>query len=126
LEHALFIDGNQKRISWVIKTQNQIREQVRDHADIYLDKVSDVQSKYIALHVGIFWGIGVFVIKNEDVINVMLDSKPMYEHLSKNLEVDDSFIKIRSNFYFQLVEQRKLKLIYHLIESNKNLAKKLL
>jgi len=45
--------------------------------------VTSLQSKYIALHVGLFWGIGIFIIKNEDIVKIKLDEKIMYDHLSK-------------------------------------------
>ena len=50
----------------IIQSKEVTEEEDRDHVDEYLDKVTDEQSKYIALHVGIFWGIGRFVIQNED------------------------------------------------------------
>lgn len=126
MEHDFFSDGNQKRISWVIQSCKSSDEQERDHADRYLDKVTDEQAKYITLHVGIFWGIGRFIIKNEDTVNVMLDSKSMYEYLKGNTETSDIFIENRVCFLNQLIEQRKLNIIYHLIESKENLASKLL
>jgi len=131
LEHVFFADGNPKRISWVIQTSDSQVEQIREQAEFYLNKVNDEQAKYIAFHVGIFWGIGNFVIKNEDSINVMLDSKSMYEHLANNTEISDSFIQTRSDFIKKLIikkliTQRKLHVKYHLIESNKNSASKLL
>jgi len=126
LEHVFFADGNPKRISWVIQTSDSQVEQMREQAEFYLNKVNDEQAKYIAFHVGIFWGIGNFVIKNEDSIIVMLDSKSMYEHLANNTEISDSFIQTRSDFIKKLITQRKLHVKYHLIESNKNPASKLL
>jgi hypothetical protein len=50
LEHILFFDGDSKRISWVIQTDNSIVEQKREHAEIYLYKVTNQQSKYIGLY----------------------------------------------------------------------------
>ena len=73
MEHVLFFDGNTKRISWVIQTNNSVIEQKREHAEIYLDKVTNQQSKYIGLHVGLFWGIGMFIIKNQDIVKVAID-----------------------------------------------------
>ena len=73
MEHTFFSDGNSKRISWIIQSDDSSEEEDRDHVEEYLDKVTSEQSKYIALHVGIFWGIGRFVIQNEDTVNVMLD-----------------------------------------------------
>ncbi len=126
MEHAFFSDGNSKRISWIIQSDDSSEEEDRDHVEEYLDKVTSEQSKYIALHVGIFWGIGRFVIQNEDTVNVMLDSKSMYKHLTEDDGISDDFIEKRTWYYKKLIEQRKLKIKYHLIESIDDLATKLL
>lgn len=126
MEHTFFSDGNSKRISWIIQSDDSSEEEDRDHVEEYLDKVTSEQSKYIALHVGIFWGIGRFVIQNEDTVNVMLDSKSMYKHLTEDDEISDEFIEKRTWYYKKLIEQRKLKIKYHLIESIDDLATKLL
>ena len=72
---------------------------------MYFEKVTDEQSKYIALHVGIFWCIGTFRIKNEDTVNVMLDSKTMFENLANGITINDEFIKNRMSFINQLINQ---------------------
>lgn len=41
MKHVFYCDGNQKKIAWVIQTDGNAVEQQRDHADIYLDKVTD-------------------------------------------------------------------------------------
>ena len=124
MEHVLFFDGNTKRISWVIQTDNSVIEQKREHADIYLDKVTNQQSKYMGLHVGLFWGIGTFIIKNQDVVKVAIDDNSIFEHLSTNQKSHDEFIEKRTCFIRQLIEQRKLKVHYELIAADKNLAAK--
>ncbi len=126
MEHTFFSDGNSKRISWIIQSDDTTDEQERDHVNQYLDKVTNEQSKYIALHAGIFWCIGRFIIENEDTVNVMLDSKSMYKHLTEDNENSDEFIEKRTWYYKKLIEQRKLKIKYHLIESIDDLATKLL
>lgn len=126
LEHIYFFDGNQKRISWVIQNKEISTEQYREHAEYYLDIVSIEQAKYIALHVGIFWGIGTFTIKNGDTIRIMLDSKTMYDHLFNNATVTDGFIKTRTVFINKLIDQRKLVIKYELIEPEQNIATKAL
>jgi len=126
MKHVFYCDGNQKKIAWIIQTDSNAVEQQRDHADIYLNKVTDEQSRFIALHVGIFWGIGKFIIKNNDSISIMLDSKSMFEHLNGDKENDDSFIQNRAHFINQIVEQRKLNVECHLIDAKDNLAHKLL
>ena len=124
MEHVLFFDGNTKRISWAIQTDNSVIEQKREHVDIYLDKVTNQQSKYIGLHVGLFWGIGIFIIKNQDVVKIAIDDNSIFEHLSTNQKNHDEFIEKRTYFIRQLIEQRKLKVHYELITSDKNLAAK--
>lgn len=124
MEHVLFFDGDTKRISWVIQTNNSTIDQKREHVDIYLDKVTIRQSKYIGLHVGIFWGIGTFIIKNQDVVKIAIDDKIMYDHLSTNQKNDDKFIEKRAEFIKQLIKQRKLKIQYEMIPREKNLAAK--
>lgn len=126
MEHIYFFDGNEKRISWSIQNENSEVEQYRDQPDIYLDKVSVEQSRYIALHAGIFWCIGRFIIKNGDTVKVMLDSKLMYDHLVGENATQDSFIESRTGFIKQLIVQRKLDVRYELIEPEKNIATKLL
>lgn len=124
MEHILFFDGDTKRISWVIQTNNSIIEQKREHAYIYLDKVTNQQSKYIGLHVGLFWSIGTFIIKNQDIVKIAIDDNSIFEHLSTNQKSHDEFIEKRTGFIRQLIEQRKLKVHYELITADKNLAAK--
>lgn len=126
MEHHLYSDGNAKKISWTIKTENDLKEQFRDHADIFLDKVTNLQSKYIALHVGLFWSIGVFIIKNEDTVKIMLDSEEMISHLSSDTESDDRVIEHRKGFIRQLSSQRNLKFVYEKIDPAENGASKFL
>ena len=124
MHHVFYLDGDAKKISWIIQTNDSIVEQNREHVEIYKDKVTNLQSKYVALHVGLFWAIGVFIIKNEDTIKIKLDEKIMYDQLTTNLKIEDDFIKKRIQFIRQLIEQRKLKIEFELIDAGKNLAKK--
>ena len=91
---------------------------------MYKDKVTDLQSKYIALHVGLFWAIGVFVIKNEDIVKIRLDDKIIYEHLKSKTIPEDDLIQKRIQFINQLIKQRKLKIEFEIVEESQNLARK--
>ena len=122
--HVFYSDGNAKKISWVIQTRDSTVEQNRDHAEIYKDKVTSLQSKYIALHVGLFWGVGVYIIKNENSVKIKLDEKIMYDHFTSNLKIEDEFIEKRIQFIKQLIEQRKLNIEFQMIDTDKNLARK--
>lgn len=126
MEHIFFFDGNSKRITWTIQTNNSSIEQKREHADIYLNKVTIQQSKYIAMHVGLFWGIGRFIIKDKDSITIKIDDQSMFDQLSKNESSSDELIKTRMRFITQLIDQRKLKVNYELVDKEKNLVSKLL
>lgn len=126
MEHVFFFNGNTKNISWIIQNDQLSEEEERIHTNIYLNKITAEQSKYVALHVGIFWSIGRYIIKNNDTINVMLDSKLMYEHLFENIETQDLFIQTKTMFLNQLIEQRNLKVNYQLIDPKENISTKLL
>ncbi len=126
MDHVFYLDGNTKRVSWIIQTDNSISKQNREHADIYKDKISNLQSKYVALHIGLFWGIGAFKIKNEGSVRIKLDDEVMYKQLTTSMIIKDEFVKNRIKFINQLIAQRKLKIQYERIESKNNLADKIL
>jgi len=91
-----------------------------------LNKVTIQQSKYIAMHVGLFWGIGRFIIKDKDIITTKIDSKSMFNQLSKIENPSDEFIRTKIDFITQLIAQRKLKINYELVDKKENFASKLL
>jgi len=131
LEHKLFLDGTKDKFSWIIQTGNKIRKEFRVHPPAYysgykLDVKNDEQSKFIALHVGIYWGIGVFIIKDGDTINVMCDSKKMYGILNLKNKTTDQIINDKIHFTNLFIEQRKLIVNYHLIDSDENLASEII
>jgi len=124
LKHSFFFDGNSKGIVWMIQTNDSSVEHKREHPNIYLNKVTIQQSKYIALHAGLFWGIGNFIFNNEDSITIKIDNKTMFDHLSRNKKHSDEFINTKTFFITQLINQRKLKINYELVDSAKNLVSK--
>ena len=78
------------------------------------------------MHVGLFWGIGRFIIKDKDSIIVKIDDKSMFNQLSKIENPSDEFIKTKINFITQLISQRKLKINFVFVDKKENLASKLL
>ncbi|MFB5638689.1 MAG: reverse transcriptase-like protein, partial [Nitrosopumilus sp.] len=78
----------------------------------------------VALHIGLFWGIGVFIIKNEDLLKIKIDEKTMFEQLNGNEKINDEFIQNRIKFIKQLIVQRKLKVQYEFIKQEANPMKK--
>jgi hypothetical protein len=122
----LFTDGTAKEIAWVLKTENTWIEQKRKHADVYFEKISKIQSKYIALHVGIFWGIGTFNIKNHDLLKIPIDDKKMFEHMSSNKQISDEIIENRKSFIKQLVQKKEITVSFNLITTEENVARKTL
>ncbi len=125
MNHIFHSDGNSTKISWIIKTGDSTVEQTREHTEIYKNKITDLQSKYVALHIGLFWGIGVFIIKNNDSLKIRIDKKTMFEQLNENKKINDEFIQNRIKFINQLISQRKLKVQYELVNQNTNLTKKI-
>jgi len=120
LHHTFYFNGDANNISWVIQTDGSIVRQNRTHAEIYKNKVTNIQSKYVALHVGLFWGIGVFIIKNEDHIKIKLDEKIMYDHFTSHSKIEDDFILEKIRFIKQLIMQRELKIEFQVIDSDEN------
>ena len=129
MEHDLFFNGTVKKYSWSIRTGSEIVNQIRPHPPAYLsggklDIKNDIESKFIALHVGIYWGLGVFIIKDNDTVNVMCDSSEMYEILFNNSATDNQIINDKLHFINQLVNHRNLKIKFQLIKQKNNLATK--
>ena len=131
MDHKLFLDGTKTKFSWIIQTGDQIKKEFRVHPPAYysgykLDVKNDAQSKFIALHVGLYWGIGVFIIHDGDMVDVMCDSKEMYDILNSKQETTDQIINDKINFINLFIEQRKLIVNYHLIDENNNPASELI
>jgi len=129
MEHDLFFNGTVKKYSWSIRTGSEIVNQIRPHPPAYLsggklDIKNDIESKFIALHIGIYWGLGVFIIKDNDTVNVMCDSSEMYEILFNNNTTDNQIVNDKLHFINQLVNHRNLKIKFQLIEQKNNLATK--
>ena len=124
MEHIIYSEGNFTNISWVIQTNETIVSQTRKHTENHKNKTTKIQSKYVALHVALFWGIGTFIIKNEDVIKIKLDEKIMYEQLKLKIMIEDDFIKNKIKFIQMFIKQRKLKVEFEIINLENNLATK--
>ena len=127
MEHELFFDGNLKEYSWSIKTGEEVVNQIREHPPAYLsggklEIENNEESRFVALHVGIYWGLGVFIIKDFDKIHVMCDLKEMYEILIQQCKTENQIIDDKIHFINQLVGHRNLKLEYSLINPTKNIA----
>ena len=127
MEHDLFLDGNIKEYTWTIKTGEKLAEQIREHPPAYmsggkLDVRAIEESKFIALHIGIYWGLGVFIIKDHDQVNVKCDSKLMYEIFTDEITSDNQIIKDKVHFINQLTAQRNLKMNFQLINPEENLS----
>tara|TARA_B100001750_G_scaffold244376_1_gene261557 strand:- start:2099 stop:2539 length:441 start_codon:yes stop_codon:yes gene_type:complete len=129
MEHELFFDGTVKKYSWSIRTGDEIVNQIREHPPAYLSggklNVKDsTESKFIALHVGIYWGLGVFIIKDYDTVNVMCTSDDMYQILSHTSSTDNQIINDKVHFVEQLTNHRNLKINYQITQQENNLATK--
>ena len=124
MDHVFYSDGNKQRIAWIIQNNDSLFVENREHVDSYKNKITNLQSKYVALHVGLFWGIGTFAIKNEDAVKIKIDTKIMFEQFTIDSKNEDLFIQKRLRFIKQLIEQRKLKVEFEMIAQDENAAKK--
>ena len=122
----MYFDGNLKKISWVIDTESEKFAQNRNHVEKYKDKITKIQSKYVALHIALFWGIGTFKIKNEDYVNIKLDDEVMYNQLNSKIKIKDEFIEDKIKFIQSFIKQRKLRISFEKIDSQNNLSNKFL
>tara|TARA_A100001037_G_C14842911_1_gene497352 strand:+ start:13 stop:456 length:444 start_codon:yes stop_codon:yes gene_type:complete len=127
MKHDLFFDGNVKEYTWTIKTGEKLAEQIREHPPAYLsggklDVKNIEESKFIALHIGIYWGLGVFIIKDNDQVNVMCDSKTMYEIFTQGKTSDNQIINDKIRFINQLTELRRVRMNFQLIDAKDNLS----
>ena len=123
MDHVFYSDGDAEGISWAIQTGESLRKQSREHAQVYRGRVSVLQSKYIALHVGLFWGIGVFALRDGDGIRIMLDEAAMREQLASGAPADDPLIGERVRFIRHLISQRGFGVEYELIGRGENLCR---
>ena len=126
MEHILYFDGNLKKISWVILTEGQEVTQSRVHVEKYKDKITKIQSKYVALHIALFWGIGTFKIKNEDNVKIKLDEEIMFDQLNSKTKSNDEFIENKIKFIQSFIKQRKLRVYFEKINKENNLSNKFL
>lgn len=93
---------------------------------MYRGIVSDMQARFMALHVGLFWGIGVFAIRNGDDVLVMVDDQTMLSHLEMPGSSGDDFIDGRIHFVNMLAEQRGLSVAFQRMSHADNIASALL
>ena len=122
----MYFDGDLKKISWVILTGGQEIAQSRAHVEKYKDKITKIQSKYVALHIALFWGIGTFKIKNEDNVKIKLDEEIMFDQLNSKTKSNDEFIENKIKFIQSFIKQRKLRVYFEKINTENNLSNKFL
>ena len=122
---SIYSDGNTDAIAWAIKTARETQTQRRTQAKIYQGAVSPLQAKFMALHVGLFWGVGVFAVRNGDDVQFMVDNHAMISSL-KSRSSNDLFINNRINHIDALIRQRCLTVSVYAIKPSANIATPLL
>lgn len=118
--HKLYTDGDAYHLSWAIRTGQKDRMQHRNQAGMYRGIVSGIQAKFMALHVGLFWGVGVFAIKKGDHVDMMIDNTCMIPYLVDG--TGDKFIGHRIRFVNLLIEQKGLTAGINSINPSENIA----
>lgn len=122
---SLYSDGNPRTISWAIRTPLETLLQRRAQAGIYRDRITPMQARFVALHVGLFWGIGVFAVRDGGAVQFMIDDPAMMSYLESRSS-GDSFIDGRMRSIDMLIGQRSLDVSVYGIESSENAATPLL
>ena len=72
MPHIIHVAGNGRFIAWAHSGPDGVRTALesRPHVSIY-EGISDEESTYIAAHVGLFWCIGTFRIKNDQSVHIV-------------------------------------------------------
>ena len=122
---SLYSDGDPRTIAWCIRTPDKTLLQWRAQAGMYRDSISTLQSRFVALHVGLFWGIGVFAIRNGGTVRFMIHDDAMLARL-KSRHTGDEFMDGRMRSMDILISQRDLDVSVYGIEPSQNLATPLL
>lgn len=121
----IYSDGDPYNIAWGIRTKQDIMLERRRQAGIYHGAISAMQARFVALHVGLFWGIGVFAIRDGDRIQFMIDDHTMMDCLERHHSAD-KFINGRIHHIHHLISQRELIVSTRYIEHHKNVASHIL
>lgn len=119
---TIYSDGDSRRISWAIQTKRHTLRERRVQARVYRGRVSKMQAKFMALHVGLFWGIGVFAIQNGDAVRFMVDDHSMMFSATSG-HSGDSFIDSRIRFVNMLARQRNLDVSFAYVDPGDNPAR---
>ena len=122
MKHVLYAYGDKEKISWLIESDEKTVFENREHGENYKDKISNSESKTIALPVGIGWGSGVFILKNKDSIKIKIDDTEIFDEFTGKKKSQSELIQKRIGFIRQLINQRKLEVSCELIipEDNKS------
>ncbi len=111
MPHFIHIAGNGSFIAWAHKNNGvQTAVESRVHVSMY-EGVSVEDSMYVASHVGLFWCIGTFRIRDGECVNIAL-SKNMAPSLFSN-EISKSKLALEKTYFIeQLCKKRNIKISY--------------
>ena len=84
MEHILYSDGNLKKISWVIQTNESIVSQTRVQTENYKDKITYIKNdvKYV-LNLYLW----KHLILKTNLLKIKLDKKIMYQQLKTKTRI---------------------------------------
>lgn len=116
--HILHFDGDSGGIAWCLEGDASSR-QSRRHPGIYQNRITVEQSRYVALHVGIFWCIGTFRIRDGDPVDIMVADAGMYDRLACGKRQEDGFAAGRIRHINILAGHRGLALSYHRVKTSR-------
>ena len=112
MPHFIHIAGNGNFIAWTHKNNDKVQTALesRVHASIY-EGVSVEDAMYVASHVGLFWCIGTFRIRDGECVNIAL-SKNKAPSLFSSTVLKSKLALEKSYFIEQLCKKRNIKISY--------------
>ncbi len=112
MPHTVHVAGNGHFIAWAHSSIDGIRTALesRPHVSIY-EGISDEESTYVAAHVGLFWCIGTFRIKNGQSVHIVA-SKLKAPSMFTGKIPQSKLVAEKIHFIKELCNRRNIQISY--------------
>ncbi|MDI1495924.1 MAG: hypothetical protein K8823_1232 [Cenarchaeum symbiont of Oopsacas minuta] len=112
MPHIIYAAGDGQHIVWAHKDMTGVQTALesRQHALTY-HGCHDEESTYVAVHVGLFWCIGTFRIKNGEYARIVTTPKRA-PSLCTQSKSSSRIIAEKTHFISELIKKRSIKISY--------------
>ena len=112
MPHIIHVAGNGRFIAWAHSGPDGARTALesRPHVSIY-EGISDEESSYVAAHVGLFWCIGTFRIKNDQSVHIVASDAKAPSLFTGNIP-SSKLITEKMHFIKDLCDKRNIQISY--------------